>query len=255
MLYHLVIGFTNPFLVLMLTMAATLVWQWRKSARGTRRPLLVLTVLYSFLFVYCLPVTAFVLNGSLEWSFPPLGSRPKDAQAIVVLGGGVHRPVAPGQPSELGESSLVRCVRAAQVYHDGDPCPLFVVGGNPDWIVGDPVAQVMADLLRGFRVPDSDLIVESKSRDTFENAAASAKLLSQRGITKIVLVTSAAHLWRASHLFRRHGLEVIAAGCDYCDPLDVNVFMILPSVHSADLNHQVVHEWFGVVKLWAQGRW
>lgn len=64
--------------------------------------------------------------------------------------------------------------------------------------------QFMLDL----GVPAAALLTEERSRNTRENAEMSAKLLRERGIQKVLLVTSALHMRRAVHLFEQQGLLV-----------------------------------------------
>lgn len=57
-------------------------------------------------------------------------------------------------------------------------------------------------------VPQTALLVEPASRNTFENAREAARLLRSRGLHSVVLVTDRAHLPRAALLFRIAGLRV-----------------------------------------------
>ena len=86
---------------------------------------------------------------------------------------------------------------------------LLVSGGSP--YGGRPSeAELGAELLSR----DFDVAVrwqESGSRNTWENALFSARLLERAGVRRIVLVTSAAHMPRALWCFERNGLEVVAA--------------------------------------------
>ena len=67
----------------------------------------------------------------------------------------------------------------------------------------------MRDLAREAGVPETAVLLERESRNTFENAAYTARLLHAIGKPRIVLVSDRAHLPRAARLFRRAGLEVI----------------------------------------------
>jgi uncharacterized SAM-binding protein YcdF (DUF218 family) len=67
----------------------------------------------------------------------------------------------------------------------------------------------MAEAITLLGVPDSALVLEDQSRSTEENAEFSARIGRQRGIHRILLVTSSLHMPRASLLFREAGFEVI----------------------------------------------
>jgi uncharacterized SAM-binding protein YcdF (DUF218 family) len=57
-------------------------------------------------------------------------------------------------------------------------------------------------------VPETALLIEPGSRNTFENARETARLLRSRGRRSVVLVTDRTHLPRAALLFRLAGLRV-----------------------------------------------
>jgi uncharacterized SAM-binding protein YcdF (DUF218 family) len=74
-----------------------------------------------------------------------------------------------------------------------------------------PMRQFMLDL----GVPANALLTEERSRNTRENAEMSAKLLRERGIQKVLLVTSALHMRRAVKLFEQQGLLVQPVATDH----------------------------------------
>jgi len=66
-------------------------------------------------------------------------------------------------------------------------------------------------VLKQLGVPDSAILIEHESRNTFENAAFSKKLLQQKHLPPpYLLVTSAWHMRRAEYIFKKEGLDVIA---------------------------------------------
>lgn len=121
--------------------------------------------------------------------------------AIVVLG---CRLFPGGKPSERLRR---RMMLAVGLYRDGAAPLLMLSGGG-----AGPVAEaaVMRDLAREAGVPETALLLEAESRNTFENAANAARLLQALGKSRIVLVSDRAHLPRAARLFRRAGLDVVA---------------------------------------------
>jgi uncharacterized SAM-binding protein YcdF (DUF218 family) len=203
-----------------------------------------------------LPVVAHLALSSLEGWYPVLHERPDDVQAIVVLSSGVHQPVEEGVPPEQDEEGLDRCVRAAQMYHQGKRCPVLASGGKADPSQPGPAcAAAMRDFLVQLGVDPADVIVEDQSTTTDENAVDSAALLASRGVHKILLVTSATHLPRAAGCFRKQGLEVVPCGCFYHTgdrPFSPERF--LPSAGAAEDCGRVAHEWLGLAWYWVRGR-
>lgn len=154
------------------------------------------------LWMLATPAVANVL-GEAARRCPPLDlSQPIRAQAIVILGGGDSRPVAPeyGGAPAAGRGLLERVSYGAFLAQRT---------GLPVLVSGDEIeAQAMrASLARDFHVETR--WVEDRSRDTFENAAFSARILKPAGVSRIILVTDAAHEWRAAHEFMSAGLAVI----------------------------------------------
>jgi uncharacterized SAM-binding protein YcdF (DUF218 family) len=58
-------------------------------------------------------------------------------------------------------------------------------------------------------VPEAALLIEPRSRNTFENARETARLLRSRGGASVVLVSNRMHLPRAALLFGLAGLRVV----------------------------------------------
>jgi uncharacterized SAM-binding protein YcdF (DUF218 family) len=107
----------------------------------------------------------------------------------------------------------------------------------------------MANLLIRQGIQPSDVIVESGSRTTWENATQSKKVLEARGVHRIVLVTEGVHLYRAMLCFGKQGFEVIPAGCHYRNPgFKASLYDFLPAAAGLDAWDTAVHEWLGV--LW-----
>jgi len=90
--------------------------------------------------------------------------------------------------------------------------PLLVLSGGGDG--ARPEAEIMRDIALGFGVAAGALLLETRSRNTLENATCSAALLKERGIARVIVVTERYHLFRASLLFRLAGLDVV----DRCAP-------------------------------------
>jgi uncharacterized SAM-binding protein YcdF (DUF218 family) len=209
--------------------------------RESRTRLLLLTVVYLAFLVLSLGPISSLARATLESQYPRLEQRPADAQAIVVLEGGVG-------------DSILRCELAAKLYRQGVPCPV-VISSAPD-TPSFSLVQAMREHLLLMGVQPSDLIEDSDARNTYENAVRSRVLLEPRGIQKLLLVTDALHLPRAVACFRKQGFEVIPAGCDY-DRSSAGTPLILrclPSARAAVDCDYVAQEWLGLVWYHAQGR-
>jgi len=171
-----------------------------------RRPRLA-RVLLAFglgsLWLLSLPVTADALS-RLSEHYPPLDlTQPTQAQAIVILGGGGERAFAPEYGGPAAEPLLLERLAYGAYVAGRTGLPVLVTG------YGIEAIAMRDTLARNFGITVH--WVEDRAYDTFENARNSARLLRAAGVQRIVLVTSAAHLWRAAHEFTTAGLEVVPA--------------------------------------------
>ena len=203
----------------------------------------VLIIGLGSLWLCATPVVGDALQRLAE-HYPPLDlSRPVNAQAIVILGGGNVR-IAPeyGGPA-AAFSTLERLNYGAFVAHRTS-LPVLV-SGSPE-----EADAMRATLLRDFGI--STRWLENRSGDTFENARFSARLLHADGIQRIVLVTSSTHEWRAAHEFMSAGLEVVPAPVG-APTRDLRVLRFVPSAEGMMLSHAAVYELIGepVRKLFA----
>ena len=122
------------------------------------------------------------------------------AGAIVVLGARVQED---GQPSP---TLRARARQGAALYAAG-LAPLVVFSGG----IGDfepSEASVAAKVAIDAGVPAEACLLEQDSHSTRENARFTAKVLRERGITEVILVSDPYHLYRARWLFEREGLTV-----------------------------------------------
>jgi len=124
--------------------------------------------------------------------------------AVAVLGAQVHSPGVPGAALRRRLEHGIDVFRARGGGH------LLLSGGGSSATPSE--AAVMADMARAAGVPDAGIVVEDRSRNTFENAAYCGRIMRQRGWQRILIVTDGFHLRRALYVFRRLGLDVEGAG-------------------------------------------
>ncbi len=172
----------------------------------------------------------------------PTGSR---AQAIVVLGGG-RRFFAPedGERHQPSEVTLVRLLHGARL-HRQTGLPLLVSGGAPDG-QGESEADTMArTLTEDFRVPVR--WIEGRSDNTAQNAQQAALQLEKDGIRRILLVTDALHMPRATRSFTAAGFDVVPAPTAFRSRRPLDAASFLPGAGSLKDSHYALHEWLGLV--------
>ena len=170
------------------------------------------------------PVTESLI-GWLEKGFPPIEvKKAVTAQAIVVLSGGVRDVSWNGAGPEPSETSLERIVKGVTI-HRALRIPLVIVGGSGDPEKSISEADAMAGVAADLGVSRRDIIVESTSRNTVESARELKRVFKGN---RILLVTSAYHLRRASAIFTKQGFEVIAVPAGFRSerrPISVRSFI------------------------------
>lgn len=244
-MYHLIVWLLTPFTLAWLIVSGGLLVVWR-AQQGSQRRLWLVIVPWGVMTLLTMPAVAYFLQGSLEWQYDPLVERPEGAQAIVVLGGGNH--FSEGKlPAELSDNSLQRCRYAAQVYRLGSPLPVFVSGRGE--------ARAMHATLVDWNIPDDNVIDESESRSTGENAADTTALLKERHLQRILLVTDAAHMPRAVRAFQKLGLDVIPAPCNFRARSEGDLYRkFLPEAHAVSASTDALHEWIGIAWYMLTGK-
>jgi len=159
----------------------------------------------SLLYLSALPVVAARMIEEVEVDTtdrPDLSA----AQAIVVLGGGIHRGDGDKVPDTLSPRSLERLYFAARAYRQLKL--KVVVSGGRSFGAHATEASLMREVLEGdFDVPVS--WSEARSRSTYENALFTGRLLQAHDVTTVVLVTNAWHMKRAVWSFERAGIHAI----------------------------------------------
>lgn len=254
-MYRFLVDLLQPFTVLYVFLLVTIALLWRKRVESRRRLLLV-TVPAVVLAILCTPAVGFFALGSLEWQYPPRLERPPGDYAIVVLSGWAFRPNELRPEPLLGLDSQWRSLHAAWLYRQGPPCPIVVSGGKVETDdAGQTLAAMMRDFLVQHDVNADDIILEDRSRSTYENALYTAELLKQRGIHQIVLVTTAWHMPRAVRCFEAQGLDVIPSGCDYqTAKFNWSLLSFVPRAETTFTISAAFHEWLGLILYGASGR-
>lgn len=193
--------------VLMLVALVTLWWRPRIAT-------LSLAIALILLLVGGNGVAATYLVRSLEWQNLPSSPLPT-ADAIVVLGGGVKPQIPPRPWVDVAEAGD-RVLYGARLFREGKAPLLILSGGRIEWKGGGPSESAdMAKIAIALGVPESAILQDPTSLNTYENAVNVRKILQERGLRRILLVTSAMHMPRSLLIFSKQGIESIAAPTDF----------------------------------------
>jgi uncharacterized SAM-binding protein YcdF (DUF218 family) len=182
-----------------------------------------------------------------------------EAEAIVVLGGGLLSALPPRRAVELSDAGD-RVLEAARLWREGRAPRVVTTGGRFDASERPRTqASETAELLGFLGVPSEAIVEERRSRNTRENAVEARAVLEPLGVRRILLVTSALHMQRAAALFRAQGFEVIPAPTDYVAvdtgerSWQLQILALLPDADSLSLTTRALREWLGLAVAYAFG--
>lgn len=216
-------------------------WLARKRPQTGR---MLAAISLAALIILSLPRTSNTLLRSLETSPPITEAQLNDIQAIVILGGGKNNNAPEyGGADTINKWTLERLRYGAHLQQQTGK-PILVTGGAP--YGGRPEADAMAETLKqDFHA--KTIWVEDQSNDTAENAAYSANILKQHGVTKIALVSQAWHLPRAKALFEKQGLIVTPAPTGYTSDDAETIAQWLPKASALDKSSIAIKEYLGAL--------
>lgn len=177
----------------------------------------------------------YVIRPQISWT---------QRNAIVLLGAGTARVVKTNHV----ESNIFadgRIIEAYTLYRSckrtGGDCKLVVSGGDP-YRNGLSEAESYRPVLQSMGVDPSDLILETRSMNTWQNAQFVQPLLKAYQPQRLVLVTSALHMSRALAFFAHFGMNPVPVRGDYAD-----VYLSWPNTWNMRLTDVALHEYLGML--------
>jgi uncharacterized SAM-binding protein YcdF (DUF218 family) len=218
----------------------------RKKAAG----LLLVFAAATMLWLLSCHAVAVWLALNLLPQYPPLPVatlKSSPAQAIVVLGGGVH-PVSP----EYGEAQAAAPAAARLRYGAWlarqTALPVAFAGGI-GWGAAGSQTLSEGEVARRAALLDYGLSlrwIDGQSRDTAESAQALQTLMLKDKVRQIALVTHAWHMPRSVRAFERAGFTVLPAPMGFILPGRSGLLEWLPSSEGLGNSRMVLREWLGL---------
>ncbi len=144
-----------------------------------------------------------------------------------------------------------RLMQTIELYNRGKIKKIFLSGGSGDLLDPDfkESLHIKKYLVR-MGIPEEDILEESTSRNTHENAICSAEiLLKNNNNPRCLLITSAFHMRRALGCFENEGLIVDPFVTDrYAGPRKFEFsHLILPDIEAMGVWTLLIHEITGYV--------
>ena len=209
----------------------------------------------------CTPVVANVLASWMSTGFAPLMKieTGQGTTALVVLGGGAQRYHSRGGEIDvLSSHTSLRVLEAARVYRlmTNDPWVVVTGGITRGWPSSTSEASLMRDELVKLGVPAHRILIEERSRNTYDHGIYVPELLRPHGVDRYVLVTSGTHMRRAAAVFTARGLKVVpSVAANRTDPYPGTspLKAFLPSLGGLELTELVLHDLIGMAYYWMRG--
>ena len=170
------------------------------SARRTRKRRGVLGWIWRLLLLlalWLLGVAAYiVLVGERDQAAP--------ADAIIVLGAAAYD----ARPSPVFEE---RIRHGIDLYQRGLAKKLIFTGGYGGGGARFSESQVARRYALKHGVPESAILIESSSRTTRQNLEQARKLMQQRGLHRVIVVSDPLHMSRALRLSHDLGIDALGS--------------------------------------------
>ncbi len=141
-----------------------------------------------------------------------------------------------------------RIMHALLLYRKGKIKKILITGGTVDifGVESKSEASKLKDVLLLAGMPEDDIILEEKAKNTRENALFTAEILrNQFPDKKYLLITSAFHLRRATDCFTKAGIEVFPFSTDFYTSDSNSLSLIgylIPSENSFHRWNVLIHE-------------
>lgn len=193
-----------PFILLIMAIALVLLWmtRWQKTGK------VCFLLSWLLLLLLSLQPVADSLLRPIESEYPTYQAQAHPpVKFVVVLGGGYTFNPEWAPSSNLLSNSLPRVTEGIRIYRANPGAKLVFTGGKA---MTNPVssASVAGKVAESLGVPESDILLLDRPKDTHEESEQVKALIGQQ---PFALVTSANHLPRAMIFFRQQGLTPIPA--------------------------------------------
>ena len=166
----------------------------------------LLFVVFAVIFILILTIEITPFNDLLTLPLvykEPLGKR----EVIIVLGGGIKKN------GSLAEQTTERVNEGLYLLRENYASKLIMAGGqakNGKW----PESEKMRDYALSLGENTQNILNESGSKNTYENAVNSLALMAKQDLKDAVVVTSPYHTKRACLIFKKLKAEIT------CQPVE-----------------------------------
>ncbi|MEO1261590.1 MAG: YdcF family protein [Bacteroidota bacterium] len=175
----------------------------------------------------------------------------------ILLGGYSNNSILPRHDRQNFNKSGNRFFNAYELYQTGKVEKLLLTGGSGKLLDRTYLeAESMKEYLMKMGVPEEDILVDTKSRNTYENAIYSKEILEAANIRgNYLLITSAWHMRRAKACFDKAGVSYTPYSVDFLtveDNWQIGSFL-LPNPYRFSHWQLLIKEWAGMLAYKMKG--
>jgi uncharacterized SAM-binding protein YcdF (DUF218 family) len=126
--------------------------------------------------------------------------------------------------------------------------PIIVSSGKV-YKNSSPGALIAKRFLIDLGVEEGQIVIEDKSRDTYENAKYTRDICLRNGYKNPILVTSASHLKRSLLSFKKIGIDIVPYPANFRSKPSKNyqLYSYLPRSNSLMTTSYALHEYLGIL--------
>ena len=238
--------FLHPFTWVFIILLAAIFFK-RK-----RRNLLIISVFVLYLFSNAFIFDEF--NRLWEVDAIPEQALQKNYDIAIVLGGMVTYDE---ENNLIGfHEAIDRLMYALTMYENKRIDNILISGGSGSLMEDVLEAEILHKYLIEIGIPDKDILIEAKSRNTYENALFTKELLTKKYSNgNFLLITSASHMRRSKACFEKLDLKIDIFPVDHSSGPRKFVFdhLFIPQSHIMDAWKRLLHEWVGIIAYKIKG--
>lgn len=192
----------------------------------------------------------------LEARFPPWDASRGAPDGIIVLGGPIDADLSATHDTPVVHNAADRIFAAAILARRYPNARIVFTGGSANLISTDAKeADYGGELLEALGIARERIIMERRSRNTYENAQFTKAMVAPKPGERWLLVTSAFHMPRSVGLFRKAGFPVEPYPVDWRVGRGLDVLAFTPvGVEGLSRTDIGLREWIGLLAYRLTGR-
>ena len=214
----------------------------------------------------------------LLWEIPPTPMKEVKNYEIGIVLTGMSNSGKEPKDRIYASQGIDRLLQAVRLYKEGKIKKILINGMSEEINLATGEEKLpkrtytYKDMLKDMCVKEEDILIESKSKNTYENAQFAAQFLeknienteklnldikSSSNQNQILVITSAFHLRRSLGCFKEAGLKVDGFSTDFIANERKNTLTILSLIPTEDAMAKwgrIIHEMIGYVVYDATGK-